>query len=154
MCVLILPACVGGSVLYLVFLVHPHPEGAEGFMREQDFAVETAFVLGKLQLVVDERVIEADVFGVGLVVAVVEFVDMGPVDGAEAHWARLARRVNLAAGKVEGVEFGAGGADGADLGMSRGVTVGGDAVDAGGNDFAVARDNGAERSAAVLNVFL
>lgn len=40
-------------------------------MGEQDFTMETAFVFGKFQLVVDERVVEADVFGVGLVVAVV-----------------------------------------------------------------------------------
>ena len=46
--------------------------------------------------------------------------------------------------QVKVVRSGAGGADGADFGMGRGVVAGDDAVPAFGDYFAVAHDDGAE----------
>ena len=78
---------------------------------------------------------------------------MCPVDCAKTHGAGLAGREDFAAAEVEGFQFLTGGADGADLGVGRGVAVGGHAVYAGGDDFAVAGYHCAERAAAVGYVF-
>ena len=59
------------SVFYFVFLVHPHLEGPVGLVGQEDLAVHLALFARKLQLVVDERVVKANVLGVGFVVAVI-----------------------------------------------------------------------------------
>lgn len=54
---------------------------------------------------VEFGVAEAD-FGVVFEgAAVVDFADVGPEDGGEAHWARLAGRVKLATRQVVGFEL-------------------------------------------------
>src|SRR5260221_9712591 len=69
----------------------------------------------------DSQFTESGALGVGDRCAVDDAVDPGPVDGREAHWAGLGRRVNRRAGQLDVGDGLAGGADGGDLSMSGGV---------------------------------
>lgn len=53
---------------------------------------------------------------------------------------------------MEGSQLGAGGANGRDLGMCRGVVVGCHAVDACGNDLSVTYNDGSEGASAVFYI--
>ena len=83
-----------------------------------------------------------------LVVAVVHPIQPRPIDRPEAHRARFARGVDFAAAQVERAQFLCCGADGAHLGVCRGVAVGRDPVGTGGDDPAVPGDDCAEGASA------
>ena len=71
-----------------------------------------------------------------------------PVDRAQAHRARLATGVDLAALELEGPERGTGAANGDHLGVRRRVARRGHQIDAFRQDAAVLDDDRAERAAA------
>lgn len=141
------------SIFHLVGLVFPCLEGGDGFVGQEFFHGLVAVFAFQGQFVVDERVVEADAGGVGFVVAVIDFVQMGPVDGSQAHGTGLARGIDFASAEVERVQLLAGGADGAHFGMGRRVVVGRYAVHARGYYLAVFHDDGSERTSAVLHIF-
>jgi len=95
----------------------------------------------------DESVVEADGGGFGLGVAVDDPLEVGPVDGAEAHGAGLASAIESAAFQVEASQLLGGDADRLDLGMGGGVVAGEDFVVGGGDHFALVNDHGAEGAA-------
>lgn len=78
---------------------------------------------------------------------------MCPIDGPQTHGARFARRVNVAAAEVESAQFGASIANGLHLGMGGRVVLQGNAVDAFGHNFAVARYDGTKGAAPLFHVF-
>src|SRR5262249_9391186 len=94
-------------------------------------------------------VVEADARGVGAGAGVIDAVEPRPVDGGEAHWAGLAARIDLAAGKIERSERPARFGDRDDLGMRGRIVGGGDAIAALGQDAIVLDDHGAKRAARV-----
>jgi hypothetical protein len=101
----------------------------------------------------DEGVVEAGggcVCGGG---AVENSIEARPVDCAEAHGAGLGAAVEIAAGQLKTCKLAAGGADGDDFCVGRGVGFGGDAICAFREDFAILHDDGAEGSAAGADVF-
>ncbi len=55
--------------------------------------------------------------------AIVDFADVGPEDGGEAHWARLAGRVKLATRQIVGLELLLGLSDGVDFAVAGRVGV-------------------------------
>lgn len=55
--------------------------------------------------------------------AIVDFADVGPEDGGEAHRARLASGVELATGQIVGLELLLGLSDGVDFAVAGGVGV-------------------------------
>ncbi len=72
---------------------------------------------------VEFGVAEAD-FGVVLEgAAIVDFADVGPEDGGEAHWARLAGGVELATRQIVGLELLLGLSDGVDFAVAGRVGV-------------------------------
>src|SRR5690606_25803704 len=102
-------------------------------------------------LVRDRELVEAEGAGVLDGRAEDDAVAAGPVDGREAHRARLRRRVDGAAGEVDGVELAAGHAEGVDLGVRRDVgALPDDVVDAR-DDLGAAHDARAEGAAALAD---
>ena len=132
-----------------VDLAFPGAEGFERFvahdLRGWDFALRVRL----LNLLVDERIVEAGLRGVGRGAAKIKARGTRPVDGAEAHGAGLTRSVELALAKLKEAERGAGLAYRDDLGVSCGVVSGRDAIGAFGDDFTVLHDDGAEGTAAI-----
>ncbi len=55
--------------------------------------------------------------------AIVDFADVGPEDGGEAHWARLAGGVELATRQIVGLELLLGLSDGVDFAVAGRVGV-------------------------------
>ena len=78
------------SILHLILLLLPSAEGANGFVAEQRDGRHGARFLMLLQLLVNEVVGEVDGGSILFRVAVVYALDMRPIDGTEAHRARLA----------------------------------------------------------------
>ena len=139
---------VGGFVFFLV----PELEGVLCLGVEDLLAGYGALVARECELVVDEGVVEVDEHGVVFGVGVEDFFDACPIECAEAHGAWFAGGVDGAVVEFEGLELCAGLSDGGYFGVCGWVVVGGYAVDAGGDDFAVACDDGAEGAAAVEDV--
>ena len=98
--------------------------------------------------VVDERVVETCPGSIVLVATIIQVVKVRPVDGSQAHGARLARGVEVAPREVERAQPAGGLADGVDLGMGGGVVVGRHAVGALGHDDTVLHYHGGEGAAA------
>lgn len=103
-------------------------------------------------MLVKVHVVEAGGGGFELGGSVVDAVQTGPEDGAEAHGAGFAAAVDFAAGEVVGVEFCGGAADGGDFGVGCGVVGGRYKVCAFGDQFPALDDDGAEGAAAVFDV--
>ena len=139
-------------ILYLVVLRAPGFEGGERFVAQQGVGREMPLGAGECELVVNERVIEAVLCRVGLGAGEVDPFQTRPIDGSEAHRARLAGCINLAAAQIEGAEGTGSTTNGADLRVSRRVIVGSDSVGAGCDDFSVACYDRSEWSAAVSDV--
>src|SRR5271166_4998685 len=104
-------------------------------MRLRDFAV-------------DQRVVKADLRGIGIGVAEINAGEPSPVDCSQTHGTRLAGSVDLAAFKVEDAKFLAGVADGADFGMRRGIVGGSYLIRALSDNRAVFHDDRTEGATA------
>src|ERR1700716_712412 len=87
---------------------------------------------------------------VGQRIGVEDAVDPSPPDGRDAHLARLAARIDVAARQVEGAQPLAGVADGRHLAMQRGVVIDQHCVAAFAHDPAVSDDHGGEGRGADL----
>lgn len=98
---------------------------------------------------IDECVVKSGLGGFVASVGIKDAVWSGPVDGAEAHGARLATRVNVAACQLECIQVTAGVPYRDHFRMGGGVVGGGDAVGATAHDLTVFYDHTAERSALV-----
>lgn len=141
-------------ILGFISFFRPEAEGVQGFFIEQmDEGYGTA-VDGLVELFIDEAIGEVDVGGVLLGVAVINASEMCPVDGAEAHGARLAGGVDDAVGQVEGAEFSAGLTDGVHLGVGRRVVIDGDTIGASCDDLAILDDDGTEGASSVLHALI
>lgn len=131
----------------IIDLVRAHCPGAEGSLRFLAHDVgggDGALLDGQVELVVDDPVVKAGAGGVFSRGGVVNLFRARPVDGRHAHRARFATGIDLATAEDEAVQRLAGGADGHDLAVCGGVIVGGDPVDATGDDLAVFHDDRAE----------
>ena len=106
------------------------------------------------QLLIDKIVVETYSGRVLTVVGVVDVIQMGPVDGTQTHGARLARSVNLASAQVERAQPQGGRADGAHLGVGRGVGVQGHHVGRLGHDDPAAGYHGTKGAAALAHAVL
>ena len=115
-------------------------------------ARDGALGIGKLQLVVDEGVVEVDGLGIGLGIAIADAAHTGPVEGTEAHGTGLARAIDGATRELEGAQLGTGVADCRYLGMGRGVGIGHYAVGTRGYDLAVAHDDCTEGTATGVDI--
>lgn len=104
-------------------------------------------------MLVKVGVVEAGGGGFELGGSVVDAVQAGPEDGAEAHGTGFATGIDFAAGEVVGVEFRGGAADGGDFGVGGGVVGGGYEIGAFSDQFPGLNDDGAEGPAAVVDVF-
>ena len=102
-------------------------------------------------LLIDEVVIEPDGGSVLAVVGIVDLVEVRPVDRSQAHRARLAGGIDFASGEVERMQLVAGFPDDGDLRMGCRVVVDGHAIASLGDDFAIAGNDSAERTAAVAH---
>ena len=134
------------SVIDSVGETAPCVEAGDGLGAEHLLGGDDALGYGLDDLVVEEGVVEACVGGIGLGSAEEDGLTARPVDGGEAHGARLAACVDGAALKLEVAEFLTGGADREDLGVGGRVVILGDAIDGGGDDLACAHDDGSEGS--------
>src|SRR5215831_1321506 len=92
-----------------------HPRNGVCSRSEQPFAT-------------DEFVVEADRRRLRARVGVIKSAKSRPVDGAEAHRARFATRIDLAARQMESAELRTGAADGDDFGVGRHIPGRGDLV--------------------------
>jgi hypothetical protein len=97
---------------------------------------------------IDQRVVKADLRGIGIGVGEINAGEPGPVDGSQAHGTRLAGSVDLAAFKIEDAKFLAGIANGADFGMRGGIVGGSNLIRAFGNNRAVFHNDRAEGATA------
>ena len=136
-------------IFYLVDLRSPQFESPDGFFAKQYFRRQLAGRGWQSQFVVDERIVEIDALGIQLVVGIVNLVQTGPIDGSQAHGAGFTGCVDFASAQVESAQLGSGCSDGADFGMGGWVALGGYLVHAGGDDFAVAGDDGSEGTAPI-----
>ena len=141
-------------VLYLVGFLLPEAEGFEALGTHERQRGNGALGGGKRYLVVDEGVVEAYGRCVGAGVCVVDALDAGPIDGAQAHGAGLARAVNFAATQVKCTLGSTSRTNGAHLGVGRGVVQDGYAVGAGGHNLAIAHDDSSKGAAAALDTLL
>ena len=78
------------SIFDFVFRPVPQTESLHCLVMQQDFGCEFALLARQGKLIVDERVVETDVFGVGLVVGEIHFLESCPVDCPQTHGAWLA----------------------------------------------------------------
>ena len=153
-CLQLLSSLRDSLILHLVLLHLPGAEGFEGLVAEQRDKRNGAFFDMLFQFLVDEVVGEVDGGSILFRVAVVDALDMRPIDGAQTHGARLAGGIDDAVRKVEGAQFAACLADGVHLGMGGGVVVAGDAVRAAGDNFSVLHDDGPEGTATIFHTFV
>src|SRR5690606_27298456 len=137
------------SVRDLVLLQLPFPEGGQRFLAQELFHRQPPPGDGTRDLVVDEIVAEPDPRSVAARAGVVHALHPGPVDGRQAHGARLAARVQLAPLQAEGLQPPARAADGHDLGMRRGIVGRCHPVPAAADHLAVSYHHRAERAARV-----
>src|SRR5207249_2996587 len=94
----------GSSVRDLVFLASPLVERHERLGPQQLLHRKPSLADRPRDLAIDEIVVEVDPRGVLARGAEVHVAETGPVDGREAHRARLAARVQVAVGQLEGPE--------------------------------------------------
>ena len=126
-------------------LIHPGIENCLRFPAEKLFHGHAPRVQRELQFIVNKSVIEARGGGVSSSAGVEDSSGSRPIDCAEAHGARLASSVEIAAGELKIAEDVAGFANGDDFGMGRGVVCGGDTICAFGDDAAVLYNDSSER---------
>jgi len=105
---------------------------------------ETAGTGRAAEFFVDEGVVEVSGGSIGGGGGVEDTVRASPVERAEAHGARFAGRVQIAAGQLEVAKNAAGLANGLDFGVGGRVVGGCDAVGAFGDDLAVFNDQSGE----------
>lgn len=125
----------------------PCVEAGDGLLGQEVNGGDGAIGEGERDLAIQEGVVEAGCCGLCGSAAIINRAEPSPVDGGEAHGAWLAGGIDFAAGEGEAAELGAGVADGGNLSVGGGVVAGGDAVGAGGEDLAVAHNDGSEGSA-------
>ena len=146
--------CGTDSILDLILFRFPSAEGANGFVAEQRDGRHGARFLMLLQLLVNEIIGEVDGGGILFRVAIVDALDMRPIDGTEAHRTRLARGVDDTIREVESAEFAASLTDGVHLGMGGGVVVASDAVGTASDDFSIFHNDGPEGTTPVFHAFV
>jgi hypothetical protein len=83
---------------------------------------------------IDQRIVEANERGIGRAVSETDASQVRPVDGAQAHRARLAGSKDFAIAQLEGTKLAARLTDGNDLRMCGGIECGGDLICSFGND--------------------
>ncbi len=119
-------------------------EGTQRIRMEQLRDGETSVTGRAAEFFVDEGVVKAGGGSIGGGGGVEDTVRASPVDRAEAHGARFAGRVEIAAGQLETAEDAAGLANGLDFSVGGRVVGGGNAVGAFGDDLAVLNDQSGE----------
>ena len=97
------------------------------------------------EFAIEKGVVEPGARGIGGAAAVIDGIEARPVGRREAHGARLATGVKLAAGKPERAEPGARSADSIYFTVSCGIVGGGDRVCSLSDNFAVTNDQRGKR---------
>ena len=87
-----------------VFLFLPHSESSERLIGQQYLHHLLPFGGRERQFLVDEFIVESGIGGIPTITAVIDMVQVGPVDGSKAHRAWLARRVDVAAAQIESAQ--------------------------------------------------
>ncbi len=105
------------------------------------------------EFVVDEGVVETSGSGIASGGCVENTVRTRPIDCAEAHGARFAGSIEIAAGQLESAQDATGLANGFDFGVGRGIVGGRNAIDGFGDDLAVLYDQGS-KGAALAGVYI
>src|SRR5450631_1265989 len=96
---------------------------------------------------IKEVVTESDRRGIVAIVGEVDPVQPSPVDGAETHWAGFATGVDFAAGQIECLQCLTGEPDRHYLGVRSRIKVGGNLVEAFGDDLSCLNNHRTERTA-------
>src|SRR4029077_16021060 len=135
------------SVQGLVFLALPERKNRQGLVAKKLLHVHAARGERTLQLFVNECHVESSRGGISSQASIENARRARPVNGSKAHRARLARGVEVAAGKLEIAELAAGFANRYDFGVRRGIVRRCDAVGAFGENAAVLHDQCGERAA-------
>ena len=108
---------------------------------------ELALGLVFAEFLIEENVIESSVCRIGGAGAVVDGIDPRPVGRRQAHGARLATGIELAAGQGEGSQGFRRRADGVDLAVGRGIVGRGHGVDSLAQNPSITHDQGGKWSA-------
>ena len=99
------------------------------------------------EFAIEKGIVESGASGIGGAAAVIDGIEARPVGRGQAHGAGFATGVEFAAGECECAQRLAGGADGVDLAVSRGVVGRGDGVRALADDLAFAHNESAKGTA-------
>src|SRR5260370_32752230 len=137
------------SIPNLVRFGGPLREGKMRLPRAQQHTRNLARGWRQRHFAIDELIVEADCRCLLAGVRVIERAESGPIDGAQAHRARLATRIDLAIRQMESAGLRAGATDGDDFGVGGGVAGRGDLVATFGHDDAVTHDHGSKWPAPV-----
>lgn len=134
-------------VLNLILFGLPQAESLEALGPHQRERRYGALGGGEGYLVVDEGVVEADLGGVASGVGIVDALNAGPIDGAQAHRAGLTGGVYLTPLEVEVAHGCTGCTNGAHLGVGCGVVEQRNAVGTSGHNLTVAHDDSTKGAA-------
>src|SRR5260370_2275880 len=135
------------SISNLVRFGGPLREGKMRLPRTQQHTRNLARGWRQRHFAIDELIVEADRRGLLAGVRVIESAESRPVDGAEAHRARLAARIDLAIRQMESAELRTGATDRDDFGVGSGVAGRGDLVATFRHADAVTHDHGSKSPA-------
>jgi len=125
----------------------PGSETSPGLVSQQLHRGQCAVGLVFAEFAVEERIVEARSRRIGCAGTVVNGVDARPVRGRQAHRTGLAAGVKLASCQRERAQRLAGGTNGVDFAVSRGVQSGGHGVNPFAHNLAVAHNHRGERAA-------
>lgn len=104
----------------------------------------------KRYLIVNECIVEASLGRTGSGAGVIVCNGTRPEDSSQAHGTWFATGIERAAIQLKSAESKAGGADRHNFSMRRRIVIGGDRVDAGGDQFFAFNDKGAEGTTVAL----
>src|SRR3981189_422384 len=136
------------SIGSLVCLLLPGGKYREGIVAEKLRHRNAPPGRCDLQLIIDEGVVESGVRGIGSGCGIENSRGARPVNRAEAHGARLARGIEIAAAELKIGENAAGSANGHDFRVRRRIVRKSDAVRPFGNDAVFFDYQGGKRPAA------
>src|SRR6266849_9124965 len=132
------------SIPNLVRFGGPFGKRDVGVRRAQQHTRNLARGRRQRHFAIDELIVEADRRRLLAGVREIESAKSRPVDGAKAHRARLATRIDLAIRQMESAELRTGATDSDDFGVGGRVAGRGDLVPTFRHDDAIAHDHGSE----------
>jgi hypothetical protein len=140
------------SISFFVGFGGPRPKNGQALIAKQFFHRNTPGLVGFLQFVVYECVVESRARGIGCRARIENACGTRPVNRAQAHGARLASRVQMASRQLESSERAACCANRDNFRMRRRIVRSGHLIGALADDAAVFRDERSEWAAAGLDI--